>query len=148
MNDLTKDPAEMQAKIVALEQEMLQHPEAHLALEPVHHFSKGIYARELLIPAGVLLTGKVHKHENLNIVNGDITVWTDEGMKRLTGHHILVSAPGTKRVGYAHADTIWTCVHATESTDLEEIERLMVCDSFDEYQQFLQGPAEMQALEV
>lgn len=141
MSEITASEREMQQQIVALENEMLQHTEAQVALEPIHHFSKGLYARELFIPAGVCLSGKVHKHENLNIVNGDITVWTNEGMKRLTGYHVLVSAPGTKRIGYAHSDTVWTCIHATEFTDLVEIEEQMVCNSFEEYQQFLTGAA-------
>ena len=96
-----------------------------------HTFADGLYSRQMLIPAGALLVGKVHKREHLNIIPvGDITVWTDEGMKRIVGPWMMKSKPGTKRVGYAHADTIWITVHATvsETQDLALIEQELVED--------------------
>lgn len=76
-----------------------------------HTFADGQVARTILIPAGTVLTGGVHKTEHLNVCHGDITVWTEQGMRRLTGCHVLKSLPGAKRVGMAHADTWWTTVH-------------------------------------
>ena len=51
-------------------------------------------------------------------------------MKRLTGHHVIPSAPGAKRVGYAHADTWWTTVHVnpTNERDPVALEDLLVDD--------------------
>jgi hypothetical protein len=98
-------------------------------LKTTHHFSPGLYAREIFIPAGTVLTGAAHKTEHLAVCVGDITVWTDEGMVRLTGHHILPSKPGAKRVGYAHADTWFTCFHATELTDLTQLEAELIEDA-------------------
>jgi hypothetical protein len=51
---------------------------------------------------------RAHKAEHLNICSGDISVWTEQGMKRITGYAVLPSLPGAKRVGLAHADTMWT----------------------------------------
>jgi hypothetical protein len=113
------------AQIDLLEAHMRQLPP--IELEPVHHFAAGLYARELRIPAGTLLTGKVHKTEHLNILSaGTITVWTEEGMRTLSAPFTLVSQPGTKRVGYAHSDCVWTTVHATDETDLERLEAELV----------------------
>ena len=91
-----------------------------------HHFAPGLYAREMFIPAGTVLTGAVHKTEHLSIFVGDITVWTEDGMKRLTGHHTFVSKPGAKRVGYAHSDTWCTGFFPTDKTDVAELERDLV----------------------
>lgn len=91
-----------------------------------HFFSPGLYARQMFIPAGTLLTGAVHKVEHLAIFVGDITVWTDGGMKRLTGHNTFVSKAGAKRVGYAHADTWCTGFFPTDKTDVAELERELV----------------------
>lgn len=103
-----------------------------------HHFSKGVYARELFIPKGVVLTGKIHKHENLNIISaGDISVLTEEGVKRIRAPHTLVSPAGTKRVGYAHEDTVWTTIHGTDERDLDKIEGLFIAASYDEYLAFV-----------
>jgi len=46
-----------------------------------HHFSKGVYAREIFIPKGSFIVGKIHKHENLNILSkGDLSILSVEGM--------------------------------------------------------------------
>lgn len=96
-------------------------------IETTHHFAEGLYGREIFIPAGTVLTGKVHRGEHLNfLMKGDITVWTDEGMKRLKAPAIIKSRPGTKRVGYAHEDTIWVTVHASRETDLEKLEAELI----------------------
>ena len=93
-----------------------------------HYFATGIYARELTIPAGYILTGKIHKTEHINVVSmGDITVWSEEhGVRRIRAPYTFVAKPGTRRVGFAHADTIWTTFHATTNTDLEEIEEELI----------------------
>lgn len=92
---------------------------------PVRHwFAPGIYAREMTIPAGVVLTGAVHRHEHLCTVSkGRIAVSTDEGMKELCAGATIVSAPGAKRVGYAIEETIWTTYHPnpTNERDLDKV---------------------------
>lgn len=118
-------------QIDLLEKALKQMP-GQMEFTPVHHFSKGIYARELFIPAGTIIVGKIHKYENLNTVVGDITVLTEEGVKRLTGYNTFTSPPGTKRVGYAHKDTVWMCVHATEETDLEKLEEELIAKTYDD----------------
>lgn len=86
-------------------------------IEPKHHFATGMYARELLMPAGTLIVGKVHKHEHLAImVYGDILVYTEAGGKqRLKGYNMMVSPPETKRVVYPYADTLWITIHLDQS---------------------------------
>ena len=43
----------------------------------------------------------------------------------------IISQPGTKRVGYAHVDSIWTNYHATKETDVEKIEAELVTETYD-----------------
>lgn len=101
-----------------------------------HHFAPGIYTRKLFIPAGAMLTGKIHRYEVQNIlVSGTIRVTTDEGVKELTGPMIFNSAAGTKKAGYAVTDVIWLNVHPTESTDLEEIESHFIVPSLEALEQ-------------
>lgn len=110
----------------ALEAAMLTQPQRHI--EPVHHFAAGLYAREITIPAGTLLTGKIHRTQHLNIIStGEISVWTDgEPVRRIRAPYAFVAQPGTRRVGYAHEDTVWTTVHATTETDLEQLEAQLI----------------------
>lgn len=117
--------APTRAQIVKLEQVLKTLPQ--LDIETNHYSVAGLYAREIFIPAGTLLTGKVHKAEHLNIVaQGEIIVWTEAGMKRLYAPHVLPSFPGAKRVGLAITDTVWVTIHATDKTDPDEIEAELI----------------------
>jgi quercetin dioxygenase-like cupin family protein len=128
-----------QNAMMALETEMNEHPERLLEdgrkieLETIHHFAPGLYARELRIPAGVLLTGKIHKTEHLNILaKGRIEISNMGESKELIAPQIFVSPPGTKRAGYAHEDSVWITIHPTEETDMIKLEQDLVTNSFDE----------------
>lgn len=118
--DLPRRPTYEQLK--ALEHAIADNCEP-AELKETHHFADGIYGRELFIPAGTVLTGKIHRHSTLNLlIQGDITVTTPDGMKRIQAPAVFVSEPGTKKAGYAHTDTIWVNVHPTKITDLAAIE--------------------------
>ena len=111
-----------------------------LDLPVKHHFSKGIYGRELFIPKGTTLTGHIHKHAQLNVlVAGELSVLTANGVKRVKPPFVVVSPAGTKRVAYAHEDSIWLTVHGTEETDVEKIEAQFIAHSEIEYLDFCQA---------
>lgn len=120
LDDLPRNPTYEQIR--ALEVAMVEHLEAGEA--PItHHFADGIYGREMFIPAGTILTGKIHRFSTLNVLlEGDITVTTPDGVRRIQAPAIFVSPPGCKKVGYAHADTRWVNVHPTKLTDVKAIE--------------------------
>ena len=110
------------AAIELLQASMRALPQVELPTS--HHFGGGVYLRELFIPKGHTLIGRTHKKEHLCIfVCGDMTVVSDGARTRLTGYKTFVSAPGVKRAGYAHEDSIFVTVHRTDSKDLDEIER-------------------------
>jgi hypothetical protein len=110
--------------IERLEAAMLQMPQVHVEIK--HYLSGQIYARHADIPEGMTVTGCVHRKDHICVLDGDVTVWTDQGMKRLTGYHVLPSSAGTKRAVYTHAQTRWTTLIHTEMTTLEDIEADMV----------------------
>jgi len=116
-------------QIMALQAALETMPQVEIP--PTHYFSKGLYAREIFIPKGTIVVGKIHKHLSLNILSqGDITILTEFGARRVKAPYTVVSPPLTKRVGYAHEDTVWTTVHATDETDLEKIEDELICQTF------------------
>ncbi len=111
------------AQIKRFEKLILSCPSKLDELTLRHTFAPGLYAREMTIPAGIMLTGKIHKTTHINIISaGDITVWTEQGMKRIQAPYTFVSYPGTKRIGLTHAETVWTTLHVTEETDLVRLE--------------------------
>ena len=111
-----------------------------LSLDIEHIFSRGVYARKMLIPKGTILTGKMHKHKHLNIMlYGDIEIATDEGTKRINKPCIFESKAGTKRAGFAHEETVWITIHATEETDIEKIEANEIAENPLQYLEELRG---------
>ena len=123
------DRLPVRQQIDELEAAMLDMPQVDI--EVTHHFSHGIYAREILIPAGVTLTGKIHKTEHLNILSkGRITVVTDEGNKTIDAPATIVCPANTKRAGYAHTDCVWVTIHGTNETDLVKLEEELISPDY------------------
>jgi hypothetical protein len=124
---VSRESVPIRQQIMNLEEFMkAMPPEEIIDLPVAHHFSHGI-------PKGCVIVGKIHKHANLNIISkGDITVMTEDGPRRVTAPCTIVSPPGVKRVGYAHEDTVWTCIHGTHLTDLDAIEDEFIAKSFEE----------------
>jgi hypothetical protein len=128
----------LRSGIVELEKLLIDCVQAEMPLR--HFFAKGLYARELTIPKNCVLTGAIHKHEHINIiVKGDISVATEQGVKRIQAPHVMVSEPGTKRAGFAHEETIWITVHACEAKTEAEAEALLVTNDFGEYERFIEA---------
>jgi hypothetical protein len=113
--------------VAKLESYLLQMPQVGLQTSHVVHGR--MYARTIFIPAGTALTGTLTNCDNICVLQGDITVTTDEGMRRLTGFHVLPAKAGYKRAGVAHADTWWTTVFQTDKIEITEIEDEMTNES-------------------
>jgi hypothetical protein len=122
-------------KVSLIEDEMRKHEQIEIPVR--HYFSPGVYAREITIPAGTLLTGRIHKYEQLNILSGGtISVLTDHGMQEVTAPFTVVSPPGTKRIAYAHTECTWTTILATEEKDPEKMEELFTVATEQEFIEF------------
>lgn len=123
------------ANVFKFEEIAKQYPQVELKVK--HYFSKGVYARELHIPAGVILTGEIHKFENLNILSyGKIEVLTEKGMQEVEAPFTVVSPAGTKRIARAITDCIWTTIHGTDENDLNVIEKTFIAKSEQEWLEF------------
>jgi hypothetical protein len=110
-------------------------------LKLTHHFTSinekygcGLYARELFIPKGSVIIGKIHRQHHLNIVlKGKISVVTEAGKKYFEAPCIFDAPPGGQKVGYAEEDTIWVNIHLTEhlgEDKLDAIEAEVIAPSY------------------
>jgi len=103
-----------------------------------HSFAPGVYVREIFIPKGVLIVGKIHKHDHPNfLLQGKVLVITEEGKRILTAPMSMISKAGTKRIVVALEDTVWTTVHVTNETDLEKIEDHVIAKTYEDLDNFL-----------
>lgn len=142
MNEVTKAPNTQAAPdepnqdqirefLKTIEGELSKAEQIDIPIE--HYFSKAVYAREMKMPKGSLVIGKIHKHKNLNILSaGEVSVLSIDGIVRVKAPHTFVASPGAKRMIFAHEDVVWTTIHGTELTEVSEIEQEFIAKSYDE----------------
>ena len=137
MNELSVGNNDLRSKVFAAEALMKEMPSAIHLTKLFHYFAPGIYARELHIPAGMTLTGKIHKYPQLNILSkGRISVLTEDGVKEVEAPFTVVSPAGTKRIAYAHTDCVWTTILNTDLTNIDQIEKQFTLDDENEWLEF------------
>lgn len=78
-----------------------------------HTFTPGLYSRQIFMPAGSILTSKIHRTEHQFIVSsGRVTVYSESGsVETICAPHIGITKPGTRRLLLVHEDTVWTTFH-------------------------------------
>jgi len=119
--NVTEDQLKKRAEIKEIE-EILLNSENQIECPLIHHFAHESYGRELHIPKGTLLVGAINRYATLNVLaKGDISVFTEDGLKRVKAPYVVVSKAGTKRAGYAHEDCVWVTAHATTETDTDQL---------------------------
>ena len=98
-----------------------------------HRFTKGCYLREILMPAGTRIIGKIHATEHFNVLlTGSVTVITAEGVEDIAAPYTFVSKAGVQKVVVVHEDCIWQTIHITDKTDLKEIEKEVIVEDYDQ----------------
>ena len=94
--------------------------------EAEHYFAPGMYGRKLIIPAGMLVVGKIHKHSHFMMVaKGHALVVSEHDKQEVHAGDMYVSQVGAKRVVFAFEETVFITVHLNPSNtqDMEVIER-------------------------
>lgn len=111
------------AKLAArmLENEQLEAP-------VTHHFSPSLYLREIFMPAGAVVIGKIHKTEHFNILvkGACLIIHDDFTREELRAPRVFVSKPGVQKVLYILEDMTWMTTHVTEETDLVKLEAELI----------------------
>lgn len=135
-------------KILELEQLMLssdstdiiKFDEGESDVFPVtHSFSDGVYIREMFLPAGGFIIGKIHKlSHTVFLLKGRILVATENGNMEYVAPCYINATAGLKRAGYALEDTIWVNVHPNPNniTDIKKLEDELACSSYIEYNKY------------
>ena len=127
----------LRSKIDALEDSMRQHEECvgPEAFELNHFFTNNdLYAREMIIPKGAIVIGKIKKEEHISVISaGLVTEMTEAGIQHIRAPYTMVSLPGTKRVVIAHEDTVWTTIHISKEKDIDKMVDAIAVDSHEAY---------------
>ena len=104
--------------IFNLEDYLKEQPQVEI--EYIHRFTPGMYAREMFVPAGIIITGAIHRTEHISIfLEGRLMV---PGGEEIAGPVVEIGKPGIKRCGIVLEDIRWITMHPTLETDLEILE--------------------------
>lgn len=91
-----------------------------------HHFSDGLYAKEIAVPAGVAVLKHTHDFSHLSVLaKGKVAVMKGEEIE-------IVSAPACIEIkaGVIHGvkaieDCVWFCIHATDEKDSSKVDDVL-----------------------
>ena len=120
-------------EILAIEKVIKQMEQGYS--ETKHYQIEGVYVRSLFIPAGTLLTGKIHNKESIGILaQGTIRIANGTDSFIVSAPYITIDMPGIKRLGYAETDCTFITVHRTDATNIPDIEDDLVSDTFEEFE--------------
>ena len=61
-----------------------------------------------------------------------MSIITEDGLETIEAPYQGITKPGTKRVIYTHTDCVFTTVHATDKTTVEDVEAEVVAEDFND----------------
>jgi hypothetical protein len=115
-------------KIDLLQKELSTQPQ--VACPVSHHFGPGIYIREVVMPAGIVVIGKYHLHDHLcNMIEGRMLVVGEDGKRKEVVAPCVFMAKKGRKTAYIFETVRFQNIYSTDETDVEKIEHMMVSDS-------------------
>lgn len=92
-----------------------------------HHFGGGVYAKETLVPAGMVLVQHKHAHDHLSILaSGRVEVVVDGVRTEREGPACILIEAGKYHGVKALTDVSWYCIHATNCTDEHTVDEVVI----------------------
>lgn len=96
-------------------------------LNVVHHFSDGVYARQMTLPAGHFAVTHAHEYDHLSILaSGRVLLEVDGLITDLKAPACVTIAAGKHHRITATEDAMWFCIHATDETDPDKLDEVLI----------------------
>lgn len=103
-----------------LEAEVEQMPQ--FMVETRHSLHAGMYARTIMVPAGMLACGALIKIATLLIISGRGAVYIGGEAVEIEGYHVIEGEAGRKQAWLSFNDTYITMIFPTAAASVEEAE--------------------------
>lgn len=98
-----------------------------LLFDVTHHFGGGVYAKETRIKAGTVLVQHRHVYDHLSVLaSGEAVVIVEGTEQRYTAPACVTVRAGAHHAVKALTDIVWYCIHATECTNPDEVDEVLV----------------------
>jgi hypothetical protein len=124
-------PLTMRDSIFGLEVELLKEDQQECPL--AHFFAPGVYVRQCFNPKGVLIVGKIQKYQHICMLTmGEVSVLTENGTIRCKSPFTWVARAGSKRVVFAHEDSVFVTIHhnPNDETDQDKLEEMLIATDY------------------
>jgi len=93
----------------------------------VHHFSDGLYSKQMTIPKGFMAGMHAHEYSHLSILaKGVVIVRTDDGQKSYSAPACIEIKSGIHHSVEALEDSVWFCIHATDVKDPSKVDEVLI----------------------
>lgn len=107
--------------------EALEKPQCVAMPNTAHHFSDGLYAKELVIPKDMGIVQHSHKYAHLSILaKGRVIVISDDKEQEYKAPACIEIKAGVHHKVISLEDAIWYCIHATEETDADKVDEVLI----------------------
>lgn len=115
-----------------------------------HWFANGAYVREMMLPAGTIVVGRIHKHETINILlEGEITVIDESGARSdFKAPHMFIAPAGNQKAAITRTPIRWLNSWACETTDPDEALDLLTCETMEEYNSYMKALEDEKSLKL
>lgn len=92
-----------------------------------HHFSDGVYAKQMSLKQGYTALTHKHNYDHLSILAQGEVVITANGVKNVfTAPYCIDIKAGVEHSIEALKDSIFFCVHATNETDIDKVDETLI----------------------
>ena len=116
--------------IIMSNEQLFKELEGTFAIDPnvIHHFSDGLYAKQMTIPKGFMAGKHLHDYSHLSILaKGKVIVRTDDGEVEYVAPACIEIKSNTYHTLEALEDCSWFCIHATDETDADSVDEVLIC---------------------
>ena len=92
-----------------------------------HHFSSGLYAKQMFLPAQHFAVTHAHEYDHFSILaSWRVTVTVDDVPTEYVGPACIEIKAGEHHTIVAHEDAVWFCIHATDVADPDIVDEVLI----------------------
>ena len=105
-----------------------------------HTFTDGIYIRQMSMKKDSAVIGKIHKNPHVwFLLSGCLSVASETSSEDYNAPCYVEAPAGSKRVIYAHEDSVWVNVYPnpTNTENLDELEKMIIVKDYKEFEEYI-----------
>ncbi len=92
-----------------------------------HHFSDGVYAKQMALAKGHFAVSHKHNYSHLSILASGVALVEVDGIETTyTAPACIEIKAAAEHKITALEDVTWFCIHATSETDVDRIDEVLI----------------------